>query len=75
MAVDVQTTPTVAFGDPVVLVPAIAHGLALAHRGYDITPNGRQLLVGVWQPTNPRAREIHVVLNWTEELKRLAPKR
>jgi eukaryotic-like serine/threonine-protein kinase len=75
LAVDVQTTPTVAFGDPVVLVSAIAHGLALSQRGYDITPNGRQLLVGVWQPTDPRAREIHVVLNWTEELKRLAPRR
>ena len=72
MAVDVRLRPAVAFGDPVVLVPETAQGLAIEQRGYDITPNGRQLVVGIRQPKEPRAREIHVILNWTEELKRLA---
>jgi len=75
MAVDVRLRPAVAFGDPVVLVPETAQGLAIAQRGYDITPNGRQLVVGISQPKEPRAREIHVIMNWTEELKRLAPRR
>jgi hypothetical protein len=74
MAVDVQTTPTVTFGEAVVLVPEIAHGLALADRYYDITPDGKQLLVTVPDRTDPRSKEVDVVLNWTEELNRLVPR-
>ena len=69
MAIDVQTTPAVAFGQAVVLAPEIAHGLRLSGRWYDVTPDGRHLLVQVPDWTDPRLREIHVVLNWTEELK------
>ena len=74
MAVDVQTTPTVAFGEASVLVPEIAHGLALSDRWYDITPDGRQLLVQVPAQMDPRSREVAVVLNWFEELKQLVPR-
>jgi Tol biopolymer transport system component len=74
MAVDVQTTPKVAFGKAVVLVPEIAHGLALDARWYDITPDGRQLLVQVLDRTDPRSREVDVVLHWFEELKRRVPR-
>jgi len=73
MAVDVQTTPTVAFGEAVVLVPEIAHGLGLIDRFYDITPDGGQLLVTVPDRTDPRLREVDVVLHWFEELKRRVP--
>jgi Tol biopolymer transport system component/predicted Ser/Thr protein kinase len=73
MAVDVQTTPTVTFGEPVVLLPQIAHGLALKERWYDITPDGRQLLVLVPDRSDPRSREVDVVLHWFEELKRRLP--
>jgi hypothetical protein len=73
MAVDVQTTPTVTFGEPVVLVPQIGHGLALAERYYDVTPDGKQLLVQVPDRTDSRLREIEVVLHWFEELKRRVP--
>jgi Tol biopolymer transport system component len=75
MAVDVQTTPTVAFGEAAVLVPEIAHGLALSERWYDITPDGRQLLIQVPDQTNPQSREVNVVLHWFEELKRRVPTR
>ena len=51
----------------------MAHGLALSDRWYDITPDGRQLLVLVPERMDPRSREIAVVLNWHEELKRLVP--
>jgi hypothetical protein len=73
MAVDVQTTPSVTFGDAVVLVREIGHGLALSERYYDITPDGRQLLVQVRDRTDPRLREVDVVLHWFEELKRRMP--
>jgi Tol biopolymer transport system component len=74
MAVDVQTTPTVAFGEPSVLVPEIVQGLAQPDRWYDITPDGRQLLVQVPERMDPRSREITVVLNWFEESKQLVPR-
>lgn len=73
MAIDVRTTPTVTFSRGVVLVPEIAHGLALDERWYDITPDGKQLLVTVPDRTDPRSREIQVVLHWFEELKRRVP--
>ena len=73
MAVDVQTTPSVTFGDAVVLVREIGHGLALSERYYDITPDGKQLLVTLPDRTDPRSREVDVVLHWFEELKRLVP--
>jgi dipeptidyl aminopeptidase/acylaminoacyl peptidase len=73
MAVDVHTTPSVAFGNPVVLVPRTVHGLAVPERRYDVTPDGRQLLLQVPDVTDSRSREVHIVLNWTEELKRRAP--
>jgi eukaryotic-like serine/threonine-protein kinase len=72
MAVDVQTTPTVAFGQAIVLVPEIGHGLALQERYYDITPDGKQVLVQVRDRSDPRSREVDVVLHWSEELKRRA---
>jgi Tol biopolymer transport system component/tRNA A-37 threonylcarbamoyl transferase component Bud32 len=71
MAVGVQTTPAVVFGEAVVLVPEIEHGLALSHRNYDITPDGKQLLIMVRDRTDLRSQEVEVVLNWTAELKRL----
>ena len=40
---------------------------------YDITPDGRHLLVQVPDRTDPRSREVDVVLHWFEELKRRVP--
>jgi serine/threonine protein kinase len=69
MAVDVQTTPTVAFEKRVVRVPEIVQGLNVATRNYDVTPDGKRLLVVL--PTNRLS--VEVVLGWTEELKRRVP--
>ena len=38
---------------------------------YDVTPDGRFLMVRDEQPADPT--HLRFVLNWTEELKRLAP--
>lgn len=73
MVVEVQTTPAVAFGEAGVLVPELAHGLANPERSYDVTPDGRQLLVQVRDRTDPRSREVDVVLNWFEHLSRRVP--
>ena len=50
-------------------VPAVGRNVQSVR--YDVAPDGR-FLVQVRNPDAP-AREIHVVLNWFEELKRLVP--
>jgi Tol biopolymer transport system component len=42
--------------------------------GYDVTPDGRHfLMVQLEQPDRDVITEIHIVLNWFEELKQTAP--
>jgi hypothetical protein len=45
-----------------------------ARANYDVSPDGRRflMLAPVGQQDAP-VTEIHVVLNWSEDLKRLAP--
>jgi Tol biopolymer transport system component len=40
---------------------------------YDVAPDGQRLLVLKPQVDDSKIRELHVVTNWFEELKRLAP--
>ena len=45
-------------------------------RGYDITPDGTQFIFPIdveSEPITPPVRQLQVVLNWFEELKRLVP--
>ena len=42
------------------------------NQNYDVTPDGRFLMIQRHETESPR--EIRVVLNWTEELKRLLPR-
>jgi eukaryotic-like serine/threonine-protein kinase len=75
--VDVRTEPAVSFGRPIALpIEGTIH--PLAQRNYDVTSDGRQLLVVV--SATPRtaesgrvAQQINVVLNWFEELKARVP--
>ena len=39
---------------------------------FDVSPDGLRFVISRF-PVESAAREIHVVLNWFEELKRLAP--
>jgi dipeptidyl aminopeptidase/acylaminoacyl peptidase len=41
------------------------------HRGYDISPDGERFLILIDTGEDPSPTEIHVTLNWFEELKRL----
>ena len=43
---------------------------AVTHTGYDVGPDGRFLVIG---NSSPQAEALTVILNWTEELKRLVP--
>jgi len=71
MAVDVETGNDFAAGSPRVLFDdhycePIPYG-----RTYDITPDGQRFVMV--KEMNPPPRRIAVIVNWFEELKRLAP--
>ncbi len=66
MAVSVQRQPSFRVGKPRVFTSG-------SYRGdYDIAPDGRRFLM-IKASTQESATQIHVVLNWIEELKRLVP--
>jgi eukaryotic-like serine/threonine-protein kinase len=76
--VNVTPQPTFAFGKPVV-VPSgrVSLGFTALERQYDVMPDGRGLVaavdVGQSDSAAPVVTQLELVLNWTEELKRLAP--
>ena len=74
-SVGVSTQPF-AFGTPTALARPFGGASTLTRRPYDIAPDGR-FLSAVANRDEPglAVEEIRVVLNWTEELKRLAPSR
>ena len=76
IAVPVATQPSVTFGAAVELPNVPRPGLlATDMRGYDVFPDGRfvSLTPLPGDVVNPSNAEVRVVLNWFEELKRLAP--
>jgi serine/threonine-protein kinase len=71
MAVDVETGDEFAANTPRVLFDDCYLGNVAYGRDYDITPDGKRFVMV--REMNPPPRRIAVVLNWFEELKRLAP--
>ena len=72
MSVAVETGTTFSAGNPVRLFegPYYRGGSNVPGRTYDVSPDGKRfLMIKVDEPP----RTIVVVLNWTEELKRLVP--
>ena len=67
MVVSVQTTPTFKAGKPSVLFEASSFLW-----GLDIFPDGQRFLIT--KVAGKEQARIHVVRDWFEELKRLAPK-
>jgi hypothetical protein len=52
----------------------LEYGTSAPIRNWDITTDGQRfLLVGSIASTHKPVTALHIVLNWTEELKRLAP--
>jgi Tol biopolymer transport system component len=70
MAVDVETDPTFTAGKPRLLFTGRYRDQAY-YRDYDVAPDGRFLMIKT--PPELAARQVNVVLNWFEELERLAP--
>jgi serine/threonine-protein kinase len=77
MAVDVSTQTGFAAGTPRQLFerPYMMNGSGLARANYDVSPDGQRFLMlkPVEQEQEQKPTQINVVLNWTEELKRLVP--
>ncbi len=77
-AVEVRTEPTLTWDDPVPLFQAPWAMTAGAFVNYDVTADGQRFVVltaAAGQDTagEPPRPQIHVVLNWFEELKALVP--
>ena len=73
MAVDITTEPTFSAGKPRVLFESDYYQSS-AGREYDVTPDGQRfLMVRTENLERETVTELHVVLNWFEELKRLVP--
>jgi hypothetical protein len=71
-AVDIHTDSGVSPGTPSELpISGTTHG-ETAFRNYDITSDGRRFLV-LLPAASTEAAQIHVVLNWLEELKQRLP--
>jgi serine/threonine-protein kinase len=73
MAVDVTLGPRFVAGRPQPLFEG-RYGVGSPHRHYDVLRDGRFLMVrGPEGPPSPPVTQMVLVLNWFEELKRLAP--
>ncbi len=73
MVVSIQTESTFQAGTPRVLFEGMyLDGEADMISNYDVTPDGQQFVM-VRSAQASEQIQIHVVLNWFEELKRLVP--
>jgi Tol biopolymer transport system component len=70
--VSVSTQPGFTFGRPIAVPRVFGIASPANPRPYDVLPDGRLIGIGVADPA-PGGPQIHVVLNWFDELRRLAP--
>jgi serine/threonine-protein kinase len=73
MAVAISAEPEFSAGTPQVVFEGPY--LNVAGLSYDVAPDGQRFLVLPPQCDDSQIRELHVVTNWFEELKRLVPPR
>jgi serine/threonine protein kinase/Tol biopolymer transport system component len=74
MAVEITTQPSFSAGKPKELFEGRYLRLGGTFPFYDVSPDGlRFLMLKPVQPEAAAPTQINVVLNWTEELKRLVP--
>jgi len=71
MSVTISETPELSASRPQVLFEGLYHYADLPTRTYDVGPDGRFVMVTEPAP-DEATRQLHVVLNWSEELKRPA---
>ncbi len=70
--IGVHRTPTLGFGVPQHLFTVPSRMELQGGRDYDVTPDGQRLLI-VRTPDAAAPRQIDVITNWLDELKRLVP--
>jgi Tol biopolymer transport system component len=74
MAVTINASPTFRFTNPVSVPRSFGVAIPGSPRTFDMMPDGRFVGVAPQQsPVGSGPAQIRVVLNWTEELKRLVP--
>ena len=73
VAVPVKTQPNFTFGNPVSWPGGFGSTVNVASRNRDIAPDGKRFISPVSGVSVTSVQEVRVVLNWLEELKRLAP--
>jgi hypothetical protein len=73
MAVEVRTTPAFNIGTPRTLFRGTYVLSPNAVASYDVTSDGKRFLRVQSAHPDPPTDHIQIVLNWTEELKRLVP--
>ena len=75
IAVPVDQGPPLSLGAPTVLFEGLFYQSPFGGRRYDISPDGTRFLMIKDEATADGAApvNIHVVLNWTDELERLVP--
>ena len=74
MAVEITTQPTFRAGTPTLLFEGqYWHQEGMLRADYDITSDGQRFLMVKEGEQEERPRQINVVLNWFEELKRRVP--
>ena len=72
MVVDIWTEPTFSAGRPRVLFEGQSMNLPFLVN-YDVAPDGQRFLILKEGGQDLEATQIHVVLNWFEELKQQVP--
>ena len=74
MAVGITTVPTLSAGTPHLLFEGsyFASGNGGVRRTHDLSPDGQRFVM-IQDEAPSTVTQIHVVPNWTEELKRLVP--
>ena len=74
MGVDVTTQPVFSASTPRVTVPAaVTAPLSNGLDNFDVTPDGQRFLVHQQSVEAGQSLQINVILNWSEQLGRLAP--
>ncbi len=74
MAVDITTEPSFSAGIPAMLFEGSFETTNNFRANYDVTPDGQRfLMIQSGEQQDSAATQIHVVLNWFEELKRRVP--
>jgi hypothetical protein len=73
MGVDVATQPVFSASTPQVIVPAaVTAPSSMGLESYDVSLDGKRFLVHQQSSEAGQSLQINIILNWSEELRRLS---